>query len=304
VFTRFCSIEGEGCNLEVLSALSETTGGSVLNVNPADLTKNFSRYQYTHPHTHTDKHTYARTLVECVCGCGRVGSGTAGPSGCVASLLTKAGLQGKEMLVQGDLEQGLVSRPLVRCRFCLAVSEVVHVSSLVCGDPLPPICPSSSILSQTIVASLVSIRLLLHSALKFENEEGVTGNKVSKEIGNVTADTQLSFECVVGSACCLCVPCRARPLGSPLPPPLPRRARPLGSPLPHSSPLGPLYPASPPFTRHLFAPLPPRSRPPPVSIPAIPPSLQVRSPARVRAAPRGPGRPNRAALSGPDPVHT
>ncbi len=38
-----CSIEGEGCNLEVLSALSETTGGSVLNVNPADLTKNFAR---------------------------------------------------------------------------------------------------------------------------------------------------------------------------------------------------------------------------------------------------------------------
>ena len=51
-----------------------------------------------------------------------------------------------------------------------------------------------SILSQSIVASLVSIRLLLHSALKFENEDGVTGNKVSKEIGNVTADTTLSFE--------------------------------------------------------------------------------------------------------------
>jgi hypothetical protein len=36
-----------------------------------------------------------------------------------------------------------------------------------------------SILSQTIVASLVSIRLLLHAALRFENEEGVTGNKLT-----------------------------------------------------------------------------------------------------------------------------
>lgn len=86
-------IEGDGCNLEVLGALSETTGGNVLNVNPVDLTKNFS-----------------------------------------------------------------------------------------------------TILTQTVVASLVSIRLLLHCAMRFENEEGVTGSKLSKEIGNVTEETQFSFE--------------------------------------------------------------------------------------------------------------
>ena len=69
-----------------------------------------------------------------------------------------------------------------------------HLSSPHTTSSPPPLHDPRSILSQSIVASLVSIRLLLHSALKFENEDGVTGNKVSKEIGNVTADTTLSFE--------------------------------------------------------------------------------------------------------------
>ena len=49
----------------------------------------------------------------------------------------------------------------------------------------------STILTQTVVASLVSIRMLLHVAMRFENEPGATGNRLSKEIGNVTEDTQV-----------------------------------------------------------------------------------------------------------------
>ena len=81
-----------------------------------------------------------------------------------------------------------VYRPYL-CAFSTAPPPTSHPHALI--HYLHGPC---SIVSQSIVASLVSIRLLLHSALKFENEDGVTGNKVSKEIGNVTADTTLSFE--------------------------------------------------------------------------------------------------------------
>jgi hypothetical protein len=86
-------IEGDGCNLETLGALAEATGGDVTQVNPTNVTKNFS-----------------------------------------------------------------------------------------------------SILSKKILATHVSVTLLLHAGMAFRYQDGVTGNKLFKDIGNVTEESQFSFE--------------------------------------------------------------------------------------------------------------
>jgi hypothetical protein len=99
------SIVGDGCNLEVLGTLSEATGGSVINVNPLELTKNFS-----------------------------------------------------------------------------------------------------SILAKAVLASNVSVKLLLHFGMQFRNEAGVTGNKLTREVGNVTDDTEVG----VASPGVLCPLCATR----------------------------------------------------------------------------------------------
>ena len=52
----------------------------------------------------------------------------------------------------------------------------------------------SSILAKRILATNVSVSLLLHAAMQFRYQEGVAGSKLFREIGNVTEDTQFSFE--------------------------------------------------------------------------------------------------------------
>lgn len=52
----------------------------------------------------------------------------------------------------------------------------------------------STILSKKVLATHVSITLLLHAAMAFRYQEGVTGSKLVRDVGNVTDDTQFSFE--------------------------------------------------------------------------------------------------------------
>jgi hypothetical protein len=64
-------------------------------------------------------------------------------------------------------------------------------------DPLDLSKNFSSVLSNPVIATNVSCRFLLHDALSFRNEEGAT-NVLVKDVGNVTADTELSFEFAPG----------------------------------------------------------------------------------------------------------
>jgi len=61
-------------------------------------------------------------------------------------------------------------------------------------DPLKLTQEFSSILAEPVLATGVAVKVLLHQALAFRDEEDVTGNVLERQIGNVTGSSELSFE--------------------------------------------------------------------------------------------------------------
>jgi hypothetical protein len=61
-------------------------------------------------------------------------------------------------------------------------------------DPLNIAGQFSSILMNPIIATNCSLTFILHKNLAFRNEEHAQGNKAVREIGNVTGDTDITFE--------------------------------------------------------------------------------------------------------------
>ena len=61
-------------------------------------------------------------------------------------------------------------------------------------DPLKLTQEFSSILAEPVVATGVSVKVLLHSALAFRDEEDVDGNVLERQVGNVTGSSELSLE--------------------------------------------------------------------------------------------------------------
>jgi hypothetical protein len=61
-------------------------------------------------------------------------------------------------------------------------------------DPLKLTEEFSSILAEPVLATGVAVKVLLHKALVFRDEEDVSGNVLERQIGNVTGSSELSFE--------------------------------------------------------------------------------------------------------------
>ena len=61
-------------------------------------------------------------------------------------------------------------------------------------DPLKLTEEFSSILAEPVLATGVAVKVLLHQALAFRDEEDVTGNVLERQIGNVTGSSEISFE--------------------------------------------------------------------------------------------------------------
>lgn len=61
-------------------------------------------------------------------------------------------------------------------------------------DPLKLTEEFSSILAEPVLATDVAVKVLLHNALAFRDEEDVTGNVLERQVGNVTGSSELSFE--------------------------------------------------------------------------------------------------------------
>jgi len=61
-------------------------------------------------------------------------------------------------------------------------------------DPLKLTEEFSSILAEPVLATGVTVKVLLHKALAFRDEEDVSGNVFERQIGNVTGSSELSFE--------------------------------------------------------------------------------------------------------------
>eukprot|EP00002_Diphylleia_rotans_P033061 TRINITY_DN69_c0_g1_i12.p1 TRINITY_DN69_c0_g1~~TRINITY_DN69_c0_g1_i12.p1 ORF type:complete len:615 (+),score=159.53 TRINITY_DN69_c0_g1_i12:58-1902(+) len=60
-------------------------------------------------------------------------------------------------------------------------------------NPLNITTDFANILSDPLVATNVSIKLILHHGLRFEDEEGAAGSLLEKSIGNVTRSTEFTF---------------------------------------------------------------------------------------------------------------
>jgi hypothetical protein len=61
-------------------------------------------------------------------------------------------------------------------------------------DPLKLTEEFSSILAEPVLATGVAVKVLLHQALVFRDEEDVSGNVLERQIGNVTGSSEISFE--------------------------------------------------------------------------------------------------------------
>lgn len=84
------------------------------------------------------------------------------------------------------------------CSCCLlSQSPLLSHSRSYHGRPLQLTNEFGNILAEPVLATNVSVKLLLHGGLRFRNEPGApsaSSNVVSREVGNVTASSELTFE--------------------------------------------------------------------------------------------------------------